>query len=107
MRDFIFTFLPCHLDDVAFPLHQDHRNGICDPSSPRETAMEHLIFTCPTTGREIESGVESEIGTLLRIREQHVRVHCPACGDRHEWPVRDAFLARTAAPMPGAIRHIA
>ena len=30
--------------------------------------MEHLIFVCPTTGREVDSGVESEIGTLLRIR---------------------------------------
>ena len=67
-----------------------------------ETAMEHLIFTCPTTGREIASGVESEIGTLLRIRQQRVRVRCPACGDCHEWPVRDALLARTAALAPGA-----
>jgi endogenous inhibitor of DNA gyrase (YacG/DUF329 family) len=69
--------------------------------------MEHLIFTCPTTGREVASGVESEIGTLLRIRQQHVRVRCPACGDWHEWPVRDAFLARTTAPALGADRHIA
>jgi predicted RNA-binding Zn-ribbon protein involved in translation (DUF1610 family) len=68
--------------------------------------MEHLIFTCPTTGREIASGVESEIGTLLRIREQRVHVHCPACGDRHEWPVRDAFLARTAALAPGASQSL-
>ena len=45
--------------------------------------MEHLIFVCPTTGREIDSGVESEIGTLLRIRQQKVRVLCPACGERH------------------------
>ena len=69
--------------------------------------MEHLIFICPSTGREVASGVESEIGTLLRIREQRVHVHCPACGHRHEWPVRDAFLARIAALAPGAIRHIA
>jgi hypothetical protein len=69
--------------------------------------MEHLIFICPTTRREVASGVESEIGTLLRIREQLVHVHGPACGDRHEWPVRDAFLARIAALAPGVIRHIA
>jgi predicted RNA-binding Zn-ribbon protein involved in translation (DUF1610 family) len=69
--------------------------------------MEHLIFICPSTGCEIASGVESEIGTLLRIRQQRVHVHCPACGDRHEWPVRDAFLAPTAALPPGASRHIA
>jgi hypothetical protein len=69
--------------------------------------MEHLIFTCPTTGREIASGVESEIGTLLRIRQQRVRVHCPACGDCHEWPVRDAFLARTTGPASRVDYHIA
>lgn len=64
--------------------------------------MEHLVFVCPTTGRDIDSGVESEIGTLLRIRQQNVRALCPACGACHEWPVRDAFLAR-----PTADHHIA
>jgi endogenous inhibitor of DNA gyrase (YacG/DUF329 family) len=68
--------------------------------------MEHLIFTCPTTGREVDSGVESEIGTLLRIRQQNVRALCPACGEWHDWPVRDAFLAR-AADRPGTDGHIA
>jgi len=58
--------------------------------------MEHLIFVCPTTGREIDSGVESDISTLLRIRDEPMRVLCPVCGERHEWPVRDAFLARAA-----------
>jgi hypothetical protein len=61
-----------------------------------EGAMEHLIFVCPTTGRAVDSGVETEIGTLLRIREQTVRVHCSACGTCHEWRVRDAFLAKAA-----------
>ena len=58
--------------------------------------MEHLIFVCPATGREVDSGVESEIGTLLRIRDETVRVHCRACGRWHEWPVRDALLAKAA-----------
>jgi predicted RNA-binding Zn-ribbon protein involved in translation (DUF1610 family) len=58
--------------------------------------MEHLIFICPTTGREVDSGVESEISTLLRIRDEAVRVLCPACGKRHEWRVRDAILSRAA-----------
>jgi endogenous inhibitor of DNA gyrase (YacG/DUF329 family) len=58
--------------------------------------MEHLIFVCPTTGREVDSGVESEISTLLRIRDETVCALCPACGERHEWRVRDAFLAKAA-----------
>ena len=59
-------------------------------------AMEHLIFVCPATGRQVDSGVETEIGTLLRIRQQNVRVHCPACGEFHEWQVGDAFLTKAA-----------
>ena len=58
--------------------------------------MEHLVFICPTTGREVDSGVESEIGTLLRIRRHKVRVVCPACGRTHEWPVGEALLAKAA-----------
>jgi predicted RNA-binding Zn-ribbon protein involved in translation (DUF1610 family) len=58
--------------------------------------MEHLIFVCPTTGRTVDSGVETEITTLLRIRQQTVRARCPACGEWHEWQVRDAFLGRAA-----------
>jgi hypothetical protein len=61
-----------------------------------EAVMEHLIFVCPTTRQEVDSGVESEISTLLRIRHRTMRALCPACGQWHEWPVRDAFLARAA-----------
>jgi hypothetical protein len=65
-------------------------------SAVKEAVMEHLIFVCPTTRREVDSGVETEIGTLLRIRQENVRALCPACGKWHEWQVRDAFLAGAA-----------
>ncbi len=58
--------------------------------------MERLIFMCPTTGQKIDVGVDSEIGTLLRIRMKMVRAKCAACGQWHEWPVRDAWLAKAA-----------
>ena len=58
--------------------------------------MEHLFFVCPTTRQEVDSGVESEISTLLRIRQQTIRAICPACDQWHEWPVRDAFLSKAA-----------
>jgi predicted RNA-binding Zn-ribbon protein involved in translation (DUF1610 family) len=69
--------------------------------------MEHLIFVCPTTGREIDSGVGSEIGTLLRIRQQNVRALCPACGAWHTWPVRDALPGESRPPSPWRDSHIA
>jgi predicted RNA-binding Zn-ribbon protein involved in translation (DUF1610 family) len=58
--------------------------------------MEHLVFICPHTGRAVDSGVASEIGTLLRIREETVRAICSACGEPHEWRVRDASLVKAA-----------
>jgi hypothetical protein len=38
--------------------------------------MERLIFVCPTTGRDVDVGIETEIGTLLRIREKTLRARC-------------------------------
>jgi predicted RNA-binding Zn-ribbon protein involved in translation (DUF1610 family) len=58
--------------------------------------MEKLIFVCPKTRQQVDIGVTTEIITLLRIRSRMVRAHCPACGDTHEWPVRDASLVQAA-----------
>jgi predicted RNA-binding Zn-ribbon protein involved in translation (DUF1610 family) len=59
--------------------------------------MERLVFTCPRTGEEIDVGIESELQTLLRIRTNKVVASpCPRCGQRHEWLVRDAQLAKAA-----------
>jgi predicted RNA-binding Zn-ribbon protein involved in translation (DUF1610 family) len=58
--------------------------------------MERLIFVCPQTRRRVDVGVTTEISTLLRIRSRTVRAQCPACGQTHEWAVRDAQLAQAA-----------
>jgi hypothetical protein len=55
----------------------------------------------------VDSGIESEIGTLLRIRERHVRLLCPACGAWHVWWVRDAFLAKYVRHALATDPHIA
>ena len=59
--------------------------------------MERLHFVCPNTGQDIDVGIDSELETLLRIRNNHVLARCPVCGERHEWEV-----ARRKAP-PGRI----
>jgi hypothetical protein len=58
--------------------------------------MERLIFVCPTTGRDVDVGIETEIGTLLRIRQKTLQTHCAVCGERHEWKVCDAVLPQAA-----------
>jgi hypothetical protein len=59
-------------------------------------SMEKLVFVCPKTDQQVDIGVATEIGTLLRIRSEVVRARCPACGETHEWPVRDAWLVQAA-----------
>jgi len=58
--------------------------------------MERLYFECPNTGQEIDTGIESELGTLLRVRRTTVRARCPICGTEHEWRVGDARIAIAA-----------
>jgi hypothetical protein len=58
--------------------------------------MERLFFVCPQTGRTIDAGVVTEIGTLLRIKSETMRVECPACDRTHEWAVREAVLPKAA-----------
>ncbi len=55
--------------------------------------MERLHFDCPNTGEVIDVGIESELDTLLRIRDKRVLARCPRCGERHEWRVADAPIA--------------
>jgi transcription elongation factor Elf1 len=54
--------------------------------------MEKLYFACPKTGQKVDVGIESELGTLLRIRTNTVSASCPVCGEKHEWPVNEAQL---------------
>jgi len=58
--------------------------------------MERLHFVCPQTGKTVDTGIESELDTLLRIRSDRVRATCPVCGQVHEWQVADAQLLRAA-----------
>jgi transcription elongation factor Elf1 len=58
--------------------------------------MERLHFACPHTQQDIDVGIDSELNTLLRIRNEHVLARCPVCGERHEWEVREATLLQAA-----------
>jgi hypothetical protein len=61
-----------------------------------EAVMERLYFTCPTTRQDVDVGIETELETLLRIRNKRVFARCPLCDERHEWRVGDAQLQQAA-----------
>ncbi len=58
--------------------------------------MERLHFRCPNTGEIVDVGIDSELNTLLRIRNKRLMARCAACGERHEWRVADAHLQQAA-----------
>ena len=60
--------------------------------------MERLHFACPHTQQDIDVGIDSELNTLLRIRNKHVFARCPVCGERHEWEVRERGCSRPLKP---------
>ena len=43
--------------------------------------------------KTIDVGIESELDTLLRIRNKRVLARCPRCGERHEWRGRGRAIA--------------
>ena len=56
--------------------------------------MEQLHFVCPNTGRDIDTGIGTELETLLRIKSKTIRITCPICREQHEWHVGDAQLVK-------------
>jgi hypothetical protein len=60
----------------------------------------HLVFRCPATGGDIESGIEMDLPTFRRIEHLSVRLRCQSCGLPHELKVADGCLASYRMP-PG------
>jgi hypothetical protein len=56
--------------------------------------MERLYFRCPVTGEEVDVGIESELGKLLRIRRSAVHARCRYAAQGHDRRVGDARLAK-------------
>ena len=71
--------------------------------------MGPLTVFCPNNRRPIDTGVQTDWSTILRIRTRTVRVLCPECGEHHELRVSEGHLARaeiasTAMQLPESPR---
>ena len=64
--------------------------------------MGTLTFACPITGREFESGIETDLETLHSVRSFRVRLRCACCGEAHLLPLRDG---RLGADLPPTVLH--
>ncbi len=68
--------------------------------------MKHLkavMVRCPTTGRSLATGIETDAATFNRLPDISSSVICPACGLEHTWSTSDAWLGEpppSAPPFP-------
>ena len=57
-----------------------------------------LLITCPATGKEFSTGVETDEHSLDLIPDAVARSRCPHCGDEHAWSKLDARLSENGSP---------
>ncbi len=54
--------------------------------------MATIYTSCPDTGREISTGIETDGESFMALPDVITRVHCPHCGEQHNWSKYNAFL---------------
>ena len=52
-----------------------------------------LLITCPVTGKEFSTGIETDEQSLDLIPDTVASSFCPHCGDEHAWSKFDARLS--------------
>jgi len=57
--------------------------------------MSALVFTCPSTGRDIISGINTDLESLSHVQQLPVSLFCPNCGKVHRLAAKDGRLAET------------
>jgi hypothetical protein len=62
--------------------------------------MSALVFTCPYTGREIVSGINTDPESLAHVQQLPVNLFCPNCGKVHRLAARDGRLADRPPLVP-------
>lgn len=52
-----------------------------------------VVIRCPETDEEVPIGILMDLHTFDLLPEKKVRLRCPACGKRHTWSKKDAYLS--------------
>jgi predicted RNA-binding Zn-ribbon protein involved in translation (DUF1610 family) len=71
--------------------------------------MSALVFTCPSTGRDIVSGINTDLESLSHVRQLPVSLFCPNCGKVHRLVAKDGrltdapLLSRREVPRPARV----
>jgi hypothetical protein len=63
--------------------------------------MAFVTITCPQTGGQIPTGIETDEATFQRLPDTPSHLQCPHCGQIHTWSKADAVLRETPPGGPG------
>ena len=58
--------------------------------------MQSLTFSCPRTGRRIDSGIRTDRNTFSKIQDIKLRLRCPHCAKVHQVTIESGQLADAA-----------
>jgi predicted RNA-binding Zn-ribbon protein involved in translation (DUF1610 family) len=67
--------------------------------------MSALVFTCPSTGRDIISGIHTDLESLSHVRQLPVSLFCPNCGKVHRLVAKDGRLIDNSLLTKTEARH--
>jgi hypothetical protein len=50
-----------------------------------------IKIKCPTTGKLVSTGIETDLENFERLPEVNASMLCPACGQTHQWSKSKAW----------------
>jgi hypothetical protein len=59
-----------------------------------------VMVRCPTTGRELSTGIEMDAAKFEQLPDIRSQIKCPVCNLDHSWSTRDAWLGDPAPSVP-------
>jgi hypothetical protein len=52
-----------------------------------------VVIRCPETDQEVPIGIKMDLHSLALLPLTAMQLNCPACGGRHLWSKKDAYLS--------------
>lgn len=63
-----------------------------------------VVICCPLTGKEVPTGLVTDITSFANFPNGKTALQCPDCGRMHEWAREDALLAHSLESLDGSRR---
>ena len=63
-----------------------------------------VVIRCPETDQEVPIGILMDLHTFDLLPERSVHLQCPACGRRHTWSKKNAYLSLSHNGKPAVNR---